>query len=330
MSDTVIKVEKVTKRFGKKTVLNDVNLDIMSGEIFGIIGMSGSGKTTLLNTIIGFLQPEAGDVRFKLEHLLNFSNDSEQFRSVFSNELDVKTTIGFAAQSPSLYSKLSCSENLDYFGYLYNLSRDVRRTNIEILLKLMGIYDSRDVQAGNLSGGMLKRLDIACALIHDPKILILDEPTADLDPLLRKQMWRLIKQINQKGTTIILSSHFLDELEMLCDRVGILMNGQIIMAGTPNEIKTHYSKDEEIQLETTPGKYKEIIEKLKPMSKNLSISSMDTKDNKLVIYTTSPERSLHRVLHIVEELGEIMIDVVVEKPSLQEVLEKLRPERKEW
>ncbi|MBN2457821.1 ABC transporter ATP-binding protein [Candidatus Woesearchaeota archaeon] len=327
MSNDVIKVINVTKRFGKKTVLDDVNLDIMSGEIFGIIGMSGSGKTTLLNTIIGFLQPEGGDVMFKLEHLLSFSNDERQFRSVFSSENDVKKSFGFAAQTPSIYAKLTCFENMEYFGHLYNLSHDVRRTNIEILLKLMGIHDSKHVQAINLSGGMLKRLDIACALIHDPKILILDEPTADLDPLLRKQMWKLIKQINEKGTTIILSSHFLDELELLCDRVGILLNGHIIMAGTPDQIKCHFTNDQEIKLETTPGKYKEIIEKLNHTGKNLSISSMDVVDNKLVIYTSAPERSLHQVLHIVEEMDEILLDVTVEKPSLQEVLEKLKLEK---
>jgi ABC-2 type transport system ATP-binding protein len=329
MGDVILKIKDVTKKFGHKTILNKVNLDIKSGEIFGIIGLSGSGKTTLLNTIIGFLHPDGGDVLFKLEHLLNYQDDSLSYRSVYKNTDDIKKSFGFAAQSPSFYQKLTSIENLNYFGDLYNLSSDVKKTNSEILLQLMGIYESRNLQSGNMSGGMKKRLDIACALIHDPKLLILDEPTSDLDPILRKQMWYLIKQINEKGTTIILSSHFLDELELLCDRVGILYEGQIIKAGTPNEIKNFYSKEEEIRLETSPGKYNKIINALKKDTKQLSIKRMAIEDNKLIIYTQKAERSLHEVLHILEDLDEILIDVVVEKPTLHEVLERLITKKNE-
>jgi len=323
MANIILKIKNLTKQFGGRVVLNKVNLEIRSGEIFGIIGLSGSGKTTLLNNMIGFLRPEGGDVLFKLEHLLEYKDDAISYRSVFANEDDVKKTFGFAAQTPSFYEKLNCLENLDYFGNLYNLSRDVRKTNSEILLQLMGIYDARENTAGNLSGGMQKRLDIACALMHDPKVLILDEPTADLDPLLRKQMWYLINQINEKGTTIVLSSHFLDELELLCDRVGILYDGQIIKAGTPDEIKDYYSKEEEIRLETSPGRYNKIINALKKDTKHLAIKKMAIQDNKLIIYTMQAERSLHQVLHLLEDMEEILIDVIVEKPTLQEVLERL-------
>ena len=322
MADSIIKVKNVNKRFGKKRILEKVNFEIKSGEIFGIIGLSGSGKTTLLNTLIGFLRPDVGDVVFKLEHLLNFKDSEEQYRSVFKNQMDVKNIFGFAAQSASVYSQLDSVENLDYFGKLYGLSKDVRKTNIDILLKLMNLYESKNNLAGNLSGGMLKRLDIACSLIHDPKILLLDEPTSDLDPLLRKQMWSLIKEINQKGTTIILSSHFLDELEHLCDRVGILYEGTIIHTGTPSEIKTSYSKEQEIKIETIPGKYSEIVKKLKNDSE-AKVNSTKYEDNKLVIYTQYAEKNLHKILHIIEELNESLIDVSVEEQSLKEVLEKI-------
>ncbi|MFW6449654.1 MAG: ABC transporter ATP-binding protein [Nanoarchaeota archaeon] len=322
MSDSIIKVKNLIKRFGKKTILNQVDFNIKSGEIFGIIGLSGSGKTTLLNTMVGFLEPDVGDVKFKLEHLLNFRDDAQQYRSVYRNQMDVKKIFGFAAQVPSVYSQLNCIENLDYFGKLYGLSKDIRETNIDILLKLMNIYESRYIAAGNLSGGMLKRLDIACALIHDPKILILDEPTADLDPLLRKQMWDLIRQINEKGTTIILSSHFLDELQHLCDRVSILYNSKMVSTGTPSEIKKLYSKQQEIKLETTPGKYDEILKKLHAY-KDLQINSSNKEGNKLIIYSDKAERNLHKILHVIEEMNEILIDVTLEDPSLKEVLQKV-------
>ncbi len=326
MSDAIIKVNNVNKRFGKNKILEQVNLEITSGEIFGIIGLSGSGKTTLLNTLIGFLRPEVGDVLFKLEHLLNFRESDEQYRSVFKNQMDVKTIFGFAAQSASVYTQLDSVENLDYFGRLYGLSKDIRKTNIEILLKLMNLYESKNVLAGNLSGGMLKRLDIACSLIHDPKILLLDEPTSDLDPLLRKQMWDLIKEINQKGTTIILSSHFLDELEHLCDRVGILYDSTIVKTGTPNEIKSFYSKEQEITLETTPGKYEEILKKL-GKAKDIGVTSTSISGNKLVIYTQNAQKNLHKILHIIEEMEEMLIDVTVEDPSLREVLQKITEDK---
>lgn len=322
MSGSIIKVNNINKRFGKNKILEQVNFNISSGEIFGIIGLSGSGKTTLLNTLIGFLRPEVGDVFFKLEHLLNFRESDEQFRSVFKNQMDVKGIFGFAAQSPSVYTRLNCIENLDYFGRLYGLSKDVRRTNIDILLKLMNLYESRKLLAGNLSGGMLKRLDIACSLIHDPRILLLDEPTSDLDPLLRKQMWSLIKEINQKGTTIILSSHFLEELEHLCDRVGILYDSTIIKTGTPNEIKEFYSNEHKIRLETTPGKYDKILAKISE-DKKIKITNSDITGNKLIIYTQNAEKNIHRILHLIEGLDEMLIDITVENPSLREVMQKI-------
>jgi ABC-2 type transport system ATP-binding protein len=328
MSSAVIKVINLNKRFGKKTILKDINLEINSGEIFGIIGMSGSGKTTLLNSMIGFLQPERGDVLFKIEHLLSFKDDSTQFRSVFTNQSEVRTLFGFATQSPSIYSKLSSFENLNYFGRLYDLPGTIRKTNVEILLNLMNIYESRDIPAGHLSGGMRKRLDIACSLIHDPKVLILDEPTADLDPILRKKMWRLIKEINRKGTTIILSSHFLDELEHFCDRVCILYNSEIIISGTPTEIKNFYSKEQEIKLEIASHDYSEIIRSLESHKDELAITKYEMDGNKLLIFTSKAEIVLRKLLSHIKELKTTLVDVTVEDPSLEEVLEMIAEDKK--
>ncbi len=324
MSNEVIKVINLTKRFGRKTILKNVNMDIYLGEIFGIIGMSGSGKTTLLNSIIGFLQPEIGDIQFKIEHLLNFKNNNNQFRSVFTNENVVKMLFGFASQDPSIYLKLTCMENLNYFGRLYNIPSSIRKTNIEIILKLMNLYESKDIPAAYLSGGMKKRLDIACALIHDPKILILDEPTADLDPLLRKQMWNLINEINAKGTTIILTSHFLDELERYCNRVCILNESEIIITGTPHEVKQSYSKEQEIRVETSSHEYIKLINVLNKRKENLKITRNHVEGSKLVISTTKAEMTLRVILSSIKTLNDKLIDVTVEDPSLEYVLEKIR------
>lgn len=315
MSNVIIRLKDVVKQYGNNLVLDHLNLDIFSGEIFGIIGASGSGKTTLLSTLIGFLKVDSGDVLFKQEHLLDFYDSQEPFRSVFKKQDDVKRIFGFASQQPSFYSKLTVFENLDYFGTLYGLSKMDRLTNAKTLINLMGLKSAENFLAENLSGGMQKRLDIACSLIHDPKILILDEPTADLDPFLRKHFWKLIKKINQKGTTIILASHNLNELEVLCNRVAILNQSKIASVGTPDQLKDQYSKDEEIHLDSFPGHYDKIIESLK----DDNISKMENKGTELVIYTGQAEKVLHKLLHVIEKNNESLIDVRLSKPSLDEV-----------
>ncbi|MFW6230999.1 MAG: ABC transporter ATP-binding protein [Nanoarchaeota archaeon] len=320
MDTVVVRVSNLSKSFGPKIVLQNVNMEIYSGEILGLIGMSGHGKTTFLNTLIGFLRPEIGDVSFKLEHLLDYENATDQFRSVYYSHDEAKRIFGFAAQNPSFYSDLTVEENLDYFGALYNLSKDIRRTNTKILLNLIGIYSSRNVKARNLSGGMQKRLDIACALIHDPKILILDEPTADLDPVLRKQMWNIIKKINEKGTTILMASHFLDEVESFCDRIAVLRRGEMIHVGTPDQLKDNVSKNEEIILQTYPGNYPYLIRHLG--GRKLGIEKIYNDGHKVVIYTRKAELVLHRILNIIDHSKETLVEVNVKKPSLDEVFEE--------
>ncbi|MBR9675901.1 ABC transporter ATP-binding protein [Candidatus Woesearchaeota archaeon] len=315
MSNVILRFKDVAKQYGNNLVLDHVNLDIFAGEIFGIIGASGSGKTTLLSSMIGFLKIDSGDILFKEEHLLDFYDNQQPFRSVFKKQNEVKRIFGFASQEPSFYTKLTVYENLDYFGSLYGLSKPDRRTNIITLLNLMGLVTAKDVLADHLSGGMQKRLDIACALIHDPKVLILDEPTADLDPFLRKHFWKLIKKINKKGTTIVLASHNLQELETLCNRISILHQSKIVSVGTPDQLKDKYSKDEEIHLETFPGNYKKLIGSLQ----HKNITKMENKGTELVIYTSQAEKVLHELLHLIEKNNESLIDVRLSKPSLDEV-----------
>ena len=168
---------------------------------------------------------------------------------------------------------------------------------------------------------MYKRQGIACSLIHNPKILILDEPTADLDPFLRKEMWNLIKRINEQGTTVILASHFLSELEEICTRIGILHNGKIVEVGTPNELKDRYSKSDEIHLETASRNYARIARLLR--KEKLDIKLISTEGHKMIIYTPKAEKVLHHLLHIIEKSDDKLIDVDVNRPSLREVFESL-------
>jgi ABC-2 type transport system ATP-binding protein len=334
MAMPVYKIKGVSKVFDKRVVLDNIDIDVEGGEILGLIGASGSGKTTLLNIMIGFLKPEAGEVTFRSEHLLDTDSESKGFKSVYKETDNLKKIIGMAAQVPSFYNTLTVLENLQYFGALYSLSPEVMKSNITTLINLMDLQGSENKLAKNLSGGMQRRLDMACAMIHDPKILILDEPTADLDPLLRNHIWRLVRKINKRGTTIILASHHLSELETLCSRIAILKEGKLLAIGTPNEIKQRFSQNEEIHLETFPGNYEEIAH-IKSSEVAKHIAKIEDKGTKLVIYTSKPEMVLNALMKRLEDLKETIVDLKVTRPSLDEIFinitgtEQYRAEEKE-
>lgn len=314
MSDPVFRVKGVSKSFGNHVVLDNINLDIESGEILGIIGASGSGKTTFLNTLIGFLKPDSGDVTFRLNHLLSYKT-AYNYKSVYKKQRLVKKVYGFASQTPSFYEELTTKENLEYFGMLHNLDSETIKSNSETLLNLMNLESAKDVLGKNLSGGMERRLDIACALMHDPDVLILDEPTSDLDPLLRTHIWELIRKINQKGTTIILSSHYLSELEHLCDQVAIIKDSKIIAHGTINEIKKSFDIKKAITIQTKPGNY----EKIRKLLKKKKIIDSVIVGEALNIHTTTPEKTVGDILSILRQHKEKLTFIKVTGASLDDV-----------
>ena len=245
--DQFFKVRNLKKAFGKHLVLAGVNLDVKKGEILGIIGTSGSGKTTLLHSLIGFLKPDKGEVQMLLEPSHRALGEPT-YKDVYKNLSLVKTSYGFASQQPSFYDALTVEENLKFFGSLYELPKHTINTNMRLLLHLMDLEPARHLLGKNLSGGMERRLDIACSLMHDPAVLILDEPTADLDPVLRNHIYDLIRKINNKNTTIVLASHHLVDLERVCDRIAILKEGKIFAVGTLEELKKQFSHHQQVRV----------------------------------------------------------------------------------
>lgn len=311
--EALLSCKSVYKKFAEKTVLSNVNLDIFQGEIFGLIGVSGAGKTTLLRALIGFYAIDQGHIFFNGEDI---AKRERLIRSIF----------GFATQDDCFYERLTVQENLYYFGRLYGVPRQQIVVTAKNLLGLVELTEFEHVLAQKLSGGMKRRLDLACALMHAPKILILDEPTAGLDPTLRKHMQILIQKINASGTTIVLSTHLLDEVEHLCTRVGIINQGEILKIGKPDALKDLYSKDEEVIIETFPGKYRQIIDALRKMK--LPINYINEREHKLLIYTPQAEYVLKAVLSVVDRLREHLLEVAVNKPSLNEVFEALTEKQK--
>ncbi len=318
MSEEFFRIRNIKKAFGDHVVLNGVNLDVYKGEILGIIGTSGSGKTTFLHTMIGFLNPDCGEVRILVEPSHRALGDPT-YKNVHKNLNIVKSVYGFASQLPSFYDALSVEENLMYFASLYQMPKRNIRVNMEILLHLMDLTPTRRVLAKNLSGGMERRLDIACSLIHDPAVLILDEPTADLDPVLRSHIYDLIKKINNKNTTIILASHHLSDMESVCDRIAILKEGSILAVGTPEEIKDRFAKYHKLHVRLASGNYDKLMESMERKKLHKVVEHVEPHLHGVLMYTNEPDTLVKELVSFVEQSHDKIEQLNVSRPSLDDI-----------
>jgi len=217
-----LSVRSITVKYGRFTALEDLSFDVLEGEIFGLIGPNGCGKSTCLKVLCGILKPNEGSIFF-------------QGREVKPWKKELSKVIGYAPQENSFFEKLTVKENLEYFANLYNLKGDLDDL-ISRVLEYLGIAEKIDTLAKNLSGGMKRRLNVACSILHNPKILILDEPSIMLDPVSRDSLWRLIKSINRKGTTIILATNTMEEARALCKRIVLMERGKAKAIGKTENI----------------------------------------------------------------------------------------------
>ena len=225
----MIKVERVTKRFGNNIALNQISFSINEGEIFGFLGPSGSGKTTMINILTGQLQANSG----KTELL---GKDSQKLLPSDFEEL------GLVGDTSGYYEKLSLYNNLLLFARLYGVSK----SRIEEILKQVGLYDSKDTPAEKLSTGMRQRMLLARALINYPKVLFLDEPTSGLDPTTSKKIHKLLQELKERGTTIFLTTHDMNEATLLCYNLALLNKGNLIEQGSPSEIIQKYNTEKKV------------------------------------------------------------------------------------
>lgn len=314
-SDVIIKAEEINLSLNHRKILSNISLNVYENEILGVVGVSGSGKTTLLMTLLGLLKPDSGEIMFRHK-----TKDAYIYKSIFSNLDYFRSHIGFSTQQPSFYSKLTVLENLTFFGRMYSLKDKQLRQRISILLDLFELKDHKNKTAEELSGGMQKRLDMAIAIIHNPLILVLDEPTGELDPLLRKEMWFLIEKINKSGKTIILSSHFIDEMEHLCNRIVVLNDGSIAALGTPMEIRERLSSYEQVVIETFPGNYDLILKKISLNSK-IRVKKYTLRSNQLTLYVDDGQEAIQEIIPLLNEYNEKIIDLQLRKLPLETIFE---------
>ena len=308
----LIQLKGVSKYFGKRKILEDVNFTIERGDVLGIIGQSGSGKTTLLNLVTGFLEPTQGDITY---------TPSVTERPIDLNDHihKVKKDVGFTPQHNSFYPQLTVEENLQHFGKLYGVKTETLKNNIKSLLEFTKLEEHRHKLAQHLSGGMQKRLDISCSLVHKPKVLVLDEPTADLDPILQKEIIHLLREVNQQGVTVIIASHHLDQIEHLCNKVAIVHQGKIHTLGAMEEVRKPFLRDH-ITINIHPGDQKE---KILAKIKGFPIEKIVDKGNRLIICPGHTSRTVNGLLNLIQEENWGFHDVDLRKPSLNEIFEHI-------
>lgn len=284
MTKDILRVENLSVRFHQQVVLEHISFTVKEGEMVGLVGASGVGKTSLLNGIISYIPLVKGKVSLyspKLRKMVEYTSKTKHLKQLY----------GVAAQRPSFYPELSALENLEYFASLYKLPLIIKKQNIKKAIALVQLEDHEHKPAKNLSGGMQKRLDIACAIVHNPPLLFLDEPTADVDPLLRHQIWQVLENINNNGTTIVVASHFLSEVESMCDSMVFLHEKKVAFFGKPEEFRKHYTSLKEIQLSLSAQDMEAFLHKVSKVS-FLEVKEVFKKKGKLILHSREGERTI--------------------------------------
>ena len=307
----IVSLKGVSKEYSKSLILSNVTLSVEENDVFGIIGVSGSGKSTLLNIMVGFIETDEGSIEYH--------TPLGKTHKIHKHNLSIKKHFGYNPQGLSFYPKLTVKENLLHFGQMYGLKKHVLIDNAISLLKFTGLFKFRDYLAEELSGGMQKRLDIACSLVHKPKVLFLDEPVLNLDPALKRDVLHLITEVNKQGITVVIASHDLETIELLCNKVAILHNKQVISTGLIEEIKKpYYNKSNSITLRTG-----EHHDELLSFTSQLSGSKVFDNENHLVIHTENLSNTVSHIAQFIENQHLALTNLELSTPTLKSVFESI-------
>lgn len=298
----IIKVKNLVKRYGDLLALDHLSFEVKEGEIFGLLGPNGSGKTTAINCILSLLKYDKGEI--------------DIFDKPMSPEAyDIKKDIGIIMQNVAVYDELTVYENIDYFCGLYVTDKEKRRKLVEEAIEFVGLEDFKKFYPKKLSGGLLRRLNIACGTAHKPKLIILDEPTVAVDPQSRNKILEGIEELNKKGATIIYTSHYMEEVEQLCSRIMIIDKGKPIATGTKEELKAMITLGEKITAEAFSISEEQLI-KLKSIP---NISSVEYRDHLLVVKSNKGKNNLEAVLDFLRRENVQFGKIYSELPTLNDV-----------
>ena len=246
MTEAKIVIDNLTKRFEDVTAIDGLCLTVAKAELFGLLGPNGAGKTTTINVLCGLTRPSSGSVKVA-------GHDIQK------EATQVKKLIGVCPQETPVYTYLTGRENVELFGNLYEMPKEKLKERSEKLLHILGLSEDADRRVGKYSGGMKRRLSLIMALIQDPEIAFLDEPTVAMDPQARHAVWEFIKELKKGGKTVILTTHYMEEAQELCDRIGIIDHGKLIALGSPKDLIIEYGAGnlEEVFIKLTGRKIRE-------------------------------------------------------------------------
>jgi len=304
MTRYVVQTSGLTKLFGSLVAVDHMDLSVKTGEIFGFLGPNGAGKTTTVRILCGLMAPTSGSA-FVVGH------------DVVKEPEEVKQRIGYMPQSYGLYDDLTVEENLNFFGSIYRVPSKERRNRANEILQLVRLEESRKQFSGQLSGGMKRRLSLAVSLIHNPELLILDEPTAGIDPPLRRVFWEYFRHLNERGVTFFINTHYMDEAE-LCDRLALISYGRLVAVGTPTELRRKAIGGERIELVTADLSKTQAILKDSEFGANVAVSNGAVR-----LIVDEAASAIPRVTSFLRERRVEVLQVRQLQPSLEDVFIKL-------
>lgn len=298
----MIQIHNLVKKYGDLVALDHLDLEIVKGEVFGLLGPNGSGKTTAISCLLALLRYDEGEITI-------------QGQKMRPDNYDIKGRIGIVPQEVAVFEELTVMENIDYFCGLYVPEKGQRKRYVEEAIQFVGLESHRRMRPKQLSGGLLRRLNIACGIAHKPEIVILDEPTVAVDPQSRNKILEGIAELNAKGATIIYTSHYMEEVEQICSRIAILDHGKCIAMGTTEELKNRIKTGETITIEGIHVQ----DEELAAIQELSHVLAVEFGEKKLVVRCASSKHNLIRVLGLLQERDISFGKVYSELPTLNDV-----------
>ena len=302
----IVEVKKLTKRYKKLTAIDNLSFEIKEGEILGLLGPNGSGKSTTINCLLSLLKFETGSIKI-------FGKEMKP------DSYDIKREIGVIFQEVAVFEELTVYDNIDYFCGLYIEDKELRKKYVEDAINLVGISEFKKFYPKQLSGGLLRRLNIACGIAHKPKLIFLDEPTVAVDPQSRNNILDGIKKLRDEGATILYTTHYMEEVEMICDRIIILDKGKILAEGTSDELKRLANIEEKITVEVD-----EISnDNIEAIKKFKTVDAVSLNRNILMITYKKGKDNLGELTNYLKENKIKYNKIFSERPTLNDVFLEL-------
>ncbi|WP_434024388.1 ABC transporter ATP-binding protein [Neobacillus mesonae] len=301
----LLTVQELRKSFGQFEAVKGVSFSVKKGESYGLLGPNGAGKSTTINMITGLFPPTSGTI---------FLNDID----VVKNPKQAQKWIGVVPQEIALYQEMSARENLKFWGRLYDLSGKELNKKVDEVLEIIGLTDRAKDKVGTFSGGMKRRVNIGAAILHQPQILIMDEPTVGIDPQSRNHILETVKRLNEEGMTIIYTSHYMEEVEYLCERIGIIDHGEVIASGTLHELREKMEDSSRMKL-TIDGKPQNTGKITQALENLFSKKEFQLQNNELTVFHKDPQSILSELIQSVTVTGTRITSVDIVEPNLESV-----------